>query len=138
MKKFLLSATALLLLSGCVSQDQADEKMEKGCRAGVDALLGSAQIMQVKSTNYSFENNLEGQHRRITLETTIKDGWLEKDETYSCLFAQQWGLFKSSHAAVLVQVKFPDGKIVGKQDGLLVGELSDFVKLSDTVQDAMQ
>lgn len=138
MKKILLSASALLLLAGCVSQDQADDKMARGCRAGIDSLLGSEKIDQVKSINHSFESNLEGQHRRVTLNTRTKDGWLELDKSFSCLFAQQWGLFKSSHAALLVQVKFPDGRIVGKEDGLIIGELQDFMKLSDTVQAAMQ
>lgn len=138
MKKTLLSVAALLALAGCVSQDQADEKMARGCKAGIDSLLGSANIETVKSTNYSFENNLEGQHRRITLETVMKDGWLELDQSYSCLFAQQWGFFKSSHAAVLVQVKFPDGRVVGKKDGVIVGELQDFVNLSNTVEKAMK
>lgn len=138
MKKIILSLSAIALLSGCVSQDAADEKMAKGCQTGVNALLESGQSITVKSTNYSFEDNLEGKHRRVTLETVLKDGWLELDKTYSCLFAQQWGMFKSSHAAVLVQVRFPDGTIIGKKDGMIMGELSDFVKLSDTVQEAMQ
>lgn len=138
MNKLYLSVAAALLLSGCVSQDQADQKMERGCRAGIESLIAPATLDQVKSINYSFENNIEGQHRRVTIEAVTKDGWLELDKTYSCLFAQQWGIFKSSHAAVLVQVRLDEGKVIGKQDGLIIGEMSDFIKLSDTVQEAMQ
>jgi hypothetical protein len=138
MKKLYLSVAAALLLSGCVSQDQADQKMERGCHAGIESLIAPATLEQVKSVNFSLENNLEGQHRRVTIDAVTKDGWLELDKTYSCLFAQQWGIFKSSHAAVLVQIRLDEGKVIGKQDGLIVGEMSDFIKLSDTVQEAMQ
>lgn len=138
MKKFLLAASSLLLLGGCVSQDQADAKLAKGCEAGANALIKPAMLKEIKSTNFSFEENVEGQHRRVTLNTITKDGWLETDKQYSCLFAQQWGFFKSSHAGILVQIKMPDGKIVGKEDGHILGEVDDYLKLSDTVQDAMK
>lgn len=137
MKKILLSFAAILMLGGCVSQTQADEKMAKGCEAGIKSLLGSATIKEVKSINYSTEENIEGPHRRVSLETVTKDGWLETDKTYSCLFGQQWGLFKSKHLALLVQIKFPDGRIVGKKDGTLVGEIADFLNLTKTVDIAM-
>lgn len=137
MKKILLSAVATLTLAGCVSQDQADEKMARGCQAGVESQLGNAQIENIKSTNYSFESNVEGQHRRVTFDARTKDGWVELDQTFSCLFAQQWGFFKSSHAAVLMQVKMPDGRVIGKQDGILVGDIGDFARLSESVNAAM-
>lgn len=137
MKKFILATSALLLLSGCVSQDQADAKLAIGCEAGVDSLLGTAKIKEIKTKTYAFEENENGQHRRVTLNAVTKDGWMETNKTYSCLFAQQWGLFKSSHVGMLVQIKFPDGKIVGEDNGKIVGDTEDFIKLSDTVQHAM-
>lgn len=137
MKKIILSTASLLLLTGCVSQEQVDAKITRGCEAGVNSLLGSAKILKVNTKNYSFEENSEGQHRRVTLETVTKDGWLEVNKTYSCLFAQQWGFFKTSHAAILVQIKMPDGKIIGKKGSVIQGSIDDFMKLTDTVQEAM-
>ncbi len=138
MKKYLIAATALstLALAGCVSQDQADAKMAKGCAAGVATLIAPKEIKEVKSQNYSFEENAEGQHRRVTLNMVEKDGWMEVDKEYSCLFAQQWGFFKSSHRALLVQVKIDDA-VYGKKDGTILGGFDDFLKLTETVDGAM-
>lgn len=137
MKKILLSCSALLLLSGCVSQDQADAKMASGCEAGIKSLIAPITIKEVKNRNFSSEENIEGLHRRVTFETVTKDGWLETTKNYSCLFAQQWGLFKSSHMAILVQVQLPDGKIIGKKDNQIVGEMADFLNLTKNVDAAM-
>jgi hypothetical protein len=136
MKKIALIAVSTLALTACVTQQQADEKMVKGCQAGVTALITPKEIKEVKTTNGSDEV-VEGQpHRRITLTVVEKDGWLEIDKEYSCLFAQEWGLFKSSHRALLVQTKIDDS-IYGKVDGQISGSIDDFVKLTDTVDQAM-
>ena len=138
MKKFafVLSLSALAL-TGCVSQDQADAKMAKGCAAGVGALLTEPkEIIVVKTENFSNEETSEGLHRRVTLEATEKDGWVEMDKSYTCLFAQEWGFFKSSHRALLVQVKIGE-EIYGKRDGEILGGFEDFLKLTETVDGAM-
>ncbi len=137
MRKILLSCSALLLLSGCVSQEKADTKMAAGCEAGINALIKPVTLSEIKSKNFSNEETSEGMHRRITIEAVAKDGWKETTNTYSCLFAQQWGLFRTSHAAILMQIKKPDGKIIGKKDGQLVGSMQDFLNLTGTVNGAM-
>ena len=138
MKKLILSGSALLLLSGCVSQDQADAKIARGCEAGVKALLAPVTIKEVKAKHFSFEENSEGRHRAVKLDTVTKDGWLETEKSYACVFAQQWGLFKSSHTALLTRIELPDGRIVGKKDNKIIGDMGQFLKLTETVQDAMQ
>lgn len=139
MKKFkliALCAFAALGLSACVTQDQADVKMVKGCAAGVGSLIAPREIQEIKAQRYANEQVEGGLHRRITLEAIERDGWVELDKEYSCLFMQQWGLFKSSHEALLVQVKFDD-KIVGKKDGVLTGDFDDFLALTRVVDAAM-
>lgn len=136
MKKYALIAVSALTLSGCVSQEQADQKMVKGCEAGVGSLIQPKEIKEVKASTIADEVTSEGLHRRITLTVTEKDGWLELDKQYSCLFAQEWGMFKSSHRALLVQTKI-DSSVYGKVDGVINGSLEDFMKLSDTVEQAM-
>lgn len=136
MKKFALLTLSTLALTGCVTQEQADEKMAKGCEAGVNALIAPKEISTVKSTNFSTETTNEGPHRRVTLAVVEKDGWLELDKEYSCLFAQDWGMFKSSHKALLVQTDI-DGSVYGKVDGIITGSLDDFMKLTATVDAAM-
>ncbi len=138
MKKLLLTAcmASALLLSGCVSQDQADAKMAKGCAAGLGALMAPKEIKEVKSQNFSNEENPEGLHRRVTLDILQKDGWVETNKSYSCLFAQQWGFFKSSHKAMIVQVKMDD-TLYGKKDGQITGSFEDFLKLTEVMDAAM-
>ena len=132
----LLFAFSALGLSACVTQDQADVKMAKGCAAGVGSLIKPREIQEIKVQRYANEQAEGGLHRRITLEAIEKDGWVELDKEYSCLFMQQWGLFKSSHEALLVQVKFDD-EIVGKKDGVLTGDFDDFLSLTRVVDAAM-
>lgn len=127
-----------LFLSGCVTQDQADVKIAKGCAAGINALLENQgkEILEIKSKNYSSEDAEGGLHRRVTFKAIEKDGWLELDKEYSCLFMQEWGLFKSYHRALIVQVKIDD-KILGKQDGKIIGSWEDFTKIVGNVEGAM-
>ena len=128
----------LLLLTGCVSQDQADVKMAKGCAAAVNSLIedDGKTINEIKSTNYSSEEAEGGLHRRVTIDAIEKDGWLELDQTYSCLFMQEWGLFKSFHRALLVQVKVND-ELYGKKDGTIIGSFDDFMKIIRVTDGAM-
>ena len=127
-----------LLLSGCVTQDQADVKMAKGCAAGINALLENEgkEIGEIKSKNYSNEDTEGGLHRRVTFEAIEKDGWLELDKEYSCLFMQEWGLFKNYQRALIVQVKIDD-KLYGKKDGTILGSFEDFLQLVKVVDGAM-
>ena len=127
-----------LLLTGCVNQNQADVKMAKGCAAGVNSLLEESGkiISEIKVQRYADEQAEGGLHRRIILEGIEKDGWLELDKSYSCLFMQEWGLFKNSHHALLVQVKIED-QIYGKKDGTILGSFDDFLNLTRVVDAAM-
>lgn len=136
MKKFALITVASLALAACVTQPQADEKMAKGCEAGVKSLIAPKEIKEVKSKNVSDETTNEGLHRRVTLNVVEKDGWMEVDKQYSCLFAQDWGMFKSSHRALLVQTKIDDS-LYGKVDGVITGSMEDFIKLTEHVDEAM-
>lgn len=128
-----------LLLSACISQNQADVKMVKGCETGINALLNDTgkEIQEIKTTRYADEDFTGGLHRRITFEAVEKDGWLETDKEYSCLFAQEWGILKSSHHALLAQIKMDD-TIIGKdRDGKLQGEFQEFLTLTQSVDKAM-
>ena len=126
------------LLTGCVTQDQMDIKMAKGCSAGVNALLAKEgkEIGEIKTKRYANENAEGGLHRRITLEGIEKDGWVELDKSYSCLFMQEWGMFKSSHRALMVQIKI-DEELYGKRDGQILGDFQDFLELTKVVDGAM-
>ena len=128
-----------LSLTACISQDQADIKMANGCAAGINALISpeGKEVATIKVQRYANEQAEGGLHRRVTIEAIEKDGWLELDKEYSCLFMQQCGPFKSSHRALLVQVNIDD-EIIGKKDGKIMGSYEDFSNLSSAVADGLR
>ncbi len=134
--------TALILMSflpliACTSQEQADAKMVKGCKAAVSSLISPKEIIEVKKEEFSFEKTQDdGKLRSIALTIFEKDGWIEIDKTYSCLFLEQWGFMKTSHKALIIQVDI-DGEITGKVDGRIQGGFDEFLKLTETIDKAM-
>ncbi len=128
-----------LSLTACVNQEQADTKMAKGCLAGVNALINidGKNISEIKAERYANEQTEGNLHRRVTLEAIEKDGWLELEKEYSCLFEQKWSAFKTAHVALLVQIEI-DGTLYGKKDGKLIGAFDDFLRLTQSVDDAMK
>ena len=131
-----LAMIACLPLSACVTQQQADAKMGKGCEAALAGVMGDKQIVKVKATNYSDEETEGSLYRRITIDLVEKDGWAELDKQYSCLFAQEWAMFRMTHNALLEQVVM-GVKIMGKKDGQILGNIDEFMNLVSKVDTAM-
>ena len=131
-----LLGVSVLALASCVSQDQADTKMGKGCEAAVNAMIEPKTLTTIKSTRFADETNSDGIYRRVSITAVEKDGWMELDKEYSCLFQQQWGLAKSSHIALLEQVSY-DEQILGKKDGKILGSFDDYMKLTKAADTAM-
>lgn len=131
-----ISALSVFLLSGCVSQDEADTKMAKGCKAAVEVLIEPIIIKEVKATRFADEDSNGGIFRRITLSVVEKNGWSETDREYNCLYAQQWGIAKTSHIGTLEQISYDD-TVAGKEDGNLNMKVDDFMNLVNASQNAM-
>ena len=140
MKKFSLYSffvLTALALAGCVSQDQADEKMAKGCKAAVEVAIAPATVADILSTTYAFEDNKDGKNfRRVTLKTFEKDGWIEREKEYNCLYSEQWGIAKTSHVATLEHLSYDD-VVLGKKGGDVVGGLNNFMNMVNASQNAM-
>lgn len=138
MKKFvvILSVVSTLALAGCVTQQQADAKMGEGCKAAVNAMIEPKKLLDTKAVNYADEQTEGSLYRRVTLTAIEKDGWVEVQKDYKCLFAQQWGLLKSSHTALLEQLSVGD-QFYGKKDGKIIGSMEDFMKLTGKADTAM-
>lgn len=138
MKKFTLAfaGISVLALAGCVSQEQADEKMKTGCKAAVEAMIAPRTIKEVKASSAEAEKTMGSVYRRIKLTYIENDDFADGQHEGSCLFSEQWGAFKSTHAALLEQVVFND-ELVGKKDGTIHGSMDDFLKLSEHVDTAM-
>ena len=138
-RHFTILATALIatMLSGCVDQVTADQKMAKGCKAGIESMIEPREIMEIQNTRYDYEDvKGEGLHRVIIIEAVEKDGWLELEKEYRCLFAEQWGLLRATHNAALIQLNI-DGDIIGKKNGKIHGSLDDFMTLTEKVKMSM-
>lgn len=131
-----LAAVSILALAGCVSQEQADAKMVKGCEAAIGAMINPDTIKEVKASTTEDEKTMGSVYRRVTLTYVENDDFANTELQGSCLFSQQWGMMKSSHAALLEQVAYDD-QIVGKVDGNIQGDMNDFLKLTETVDAAM-
>ena len=138
MKKFVvvLAGVSALTLSGCVTQQQADEKMFKGCEAAIGAMIAPDTIKEVKSSTAADEKTMGSVYRRVSVAYVENDDFANTELQGSCLFSQQWGMMKSSHAALLEQVVFDD-RLVGKKDGNIEGDMNDYIKLTEKVDAAM-
>jgi hypothetical protein len=135
-KTVMIAGFSVLALSGCVSQQQADAKMGDGCKAALAAVIEPKTITTVKAVNYSDEQTEGSLYRRITIDLVEKDGFADLDKKYSCLFSQDWGMFKSSHVALLEQVDAGD-TFIGKKDGKLIGSMNDYMNLTSKADTAM-
>jgi hypothetical protein len=135
MKKFvvLLAGLSTLALCACVSQQQADEKMIIGCKAAVGTMIGPERtIKEVKTSAAEDEKTMGSVYRRIKISYSETEDFAAMEKQGSCLFSQQWGMFKSS----LEQVVYND-KLIGKKDGNIEGDMNDFMKLNEKVDAAM-
>lgn len=139
MKKFalLLAGLSTIALSGCVTQEQADAKMTNGCQAAISAMIAPTQIKKVTSSSAAPEKMLASTYRRITVKYVEDGDFSETEVEGTCLFSEQWGMMKSTHAAMLEQVVY-NGTMIGKNaEGNIEGDMNDFMKLNEKVDAAM-
>ena len=138
MKKFavLLAGISTIALSGCVTQEQADAKMIKGCEAAVAAMIEPTTIKEVKASTAAPEKTMGSVYRRVKVSYTEQGDFAETVKEGSCLFSEQWGMFKSTHASMLEQVVYND-QLIGKKDGNIEGDMNAFMKLNEKVDAAM-
>ncbi len=138
MKKFsfLLLAASLPLLTGCIDRAQADAKLAKGCEAGVNTMLENGdQIGKVVKTEFTPATEGQGM-RHVALTATIKDDWSEQEQTYECVFEEDFGPMNMTHTAAIYQVKVGD-KVIGKSGNEIMGDAQDFLKLNEAIRQAM-
>jgi hypothetical protein len=132
--RFLRTATALVtlsLLTGCVDRDQADQQLATACAAGVNALLDDGdKLGAVKTATFTFETQEAQQMRHVTLTAGL-EGDEDNTSQYDCVFEEDFGLMNTAYAASLYRITAGD-KTVGKKDGVIEGDMQDFIKLQDT------
>jgi hypothetical protein len=134
--RILLALLCFPALAGCVSREQADAKLIKGCTAGVSVLLPEGRTVgEIKGSQITASP--EGpDFRHVTLNAVEKDNWLENEVQYECTFEEEFGFMNSSYTGSIYQIKFDD-QVYGKSGGEILGSAEDFLKLTDAIRKAM-
>ncbi|HEY0901744.1 MAG TPA: hypothetical protein VGD95_06435 [Micavibrio sp.] len=133
---FILMGVSAALLSACVSREQADAKLAKGCEAGVNAILPAGRkITRVAKSEFTPATEGPGM-RHVKLTAIETDGFLEVENTVECVFEEGFAFLNSSHTAALYQVRA--GEImIGKSGNEIVGDAQQFLKLNEAIRNAM-
>lgn len=133
---FIALGACALLLSGCVSREQADAKLAKACAAGVNALLPEGRkIERTIDTKFSAAPD-EPDMRLVKLKAIENDGFLEVESDFECTFEEGFGLFNMSYYAAAHQVRMGE-RVVGRDGDSILGDSSEFAKLTDAVNGAL-
>ena len=125
-----------LALTGCVSREQADEQLVKGCLAGVGALLPEGRTVGAIKDRKITESPEGPDFRHIALTVAEADGWLENEVQYECIFQEAFGFLNASHTGSIYQIRF-DNQVYGKSGNEILGTAEDFIKLNDAIRKAM-
>ena len=134
--KILGIALCTLALAGCVNREQADEKLAKGCIAGVKSLLPEGEEIQpIKSKEFTPATAGPGM-RHVKLVTANTDGWVEEEQTYECIFEESFGFLSTNYTASIYQIRLGE-EIYGKSGNEIRGSFEDFVRLTDGIREAM-
>lgn len=131
-----LIALCALTLTACVDREYADNTLEKGCVAGVKALLPEDKELR-DVINVKFEASPVGpDFRHVTIQAIEMDGWLETNAEYQCVFQESFGFLKMHHTASIYQVRMGE-RLVGKAGKDIIGSPQEFLKLEDAIRGAL-
>ncbi len=130
-----LALASVLVLTGCVSREQADAKLERGCAAGAELFMGEGhKIKEVKDRIFRDEPGLGKGYREVRLVVIDTDGWYDADKEVKCIFAENFNFMQ--HTATIYQLKMDD-KTWGKEGNEILGSMEEHMKLTETVEQGM-
>ena len=132
---FLISL--MFLLSSCVSREQADVRLARGCAAGAEVFLEEGlKIKTINSKTFGDNIALGKNYREVRLEVIETDDWYEADKTYKCIFVEYFAPFNLKHTATIYQL-IMNGETYGKKGNEILGSFQDHLKLTEAVEQAM-
>tara|TARA_B100001989_G_scaffold242481_1_gene209284 strand:+ start:299 stop:727 length:429 start_codon:yes stop_codon:yes gene_type:complete len=136
--KILSVAICLTLLTGCVSREQANDKLGKACEVAASIFLEDGfTIKTVKRVTSKPSKEYGDSYRDVTVFVTESDSWIDIEKEYECVFAEEFGMFNTSFDADLYRIEV-DGQVFGMKDGQIIGDPNTHMKLMNAVQSAMQ
>ncbi len=132
-----MTLLCVLLLTGCVTREDADARIARGCAAGVEIFLDEGfKIKEIKDTLFKESKEFGSGYRSVIIKAVESDGWLDTDKQYECVFAESFGLFNANHDATIYQLKVNDQEY-GNVGGKIKGDFKDHLKLTEIVERAM-
>ncbi|MCB9978470.1 MAG: hypothetical protein H6862_02535 [Rhodospirillales bacterium] len=131
---FLMFALSLPL-AACVSRDQADARLARGCTAAAELFLPEGITLKTIKKRTFGPSDQDPSLRNVTLTAVETDGWSDEEKEYRCTFAESFG-FSGSYTAAIEQLRIGDN-IYGKEKGKILGSFDDHLKLTEAVQKAI-
>lgn len=136
-KAMTFSLICVFALTGCVSREQADERLARGCAAAVEMFVDPGfKVKSIKRNVFKNASEFGRGYRKVEIYAVESDDWMDIDKTYSCVFAEEMGLLGMSHRASIYQVKVNDNTY-GREGDKILGDLQTHMKLNETVERAM-
>ena len=103
--KILSVAICLTLLTGCVSREQANDKLGKACEVAASIFLEDGfTIKTVKRVTSKPSKEYGDSYRDVTVFVTESDSWIDIEKEYECVFAEEFGMFNTSFDADLYRI----------------------------------
>ena len=137
----LLIPLTAIVLSGCASRKEIDDKLAKGCEAGakyvMDLTDNDMEIVKVLSTTGAKDSS-DKSKRKITIRTLASlGGYAEEERDYHCTFSETYNFGFMGHAAEIATVEV-DEEVYGRVDGNLKKlSLTQFQTMVGKIQRAM-
>lgn len=126
-----------LPLAACVSREDADVRLAKGCEAATNILLKDGfKIKEVKDSKFKTSSEFGTGFREVTLIAVESDGWIDYDREYKCTFAEEMGPVGMSYSADFYQITVNE-ETFGKSGNEILGDPEMLSKLTAAVQPAI-
>lgn len=142
MKKLAVAILMTTMLTACTSRDQVDQRLARGCEAGVKAVFEDErfdrQITAIKGKEFS-PSTIGNAYRQVTLKASTKNkqyGY-ENDEDFVCIFNENYGFGYMMYKATLHQLKIGT-ETFGSDGAQILGSMEDHMKIVGAVEAAIK
>ena len=137
-KHHFLMLMCLMVLTSCMDRQKADVKLLKACQAGASVLLPEgSSVKEIKISAFAPSTEFGKSYREVLLIALESDGWVESEQEYKCIFAEDIGIFGAQYYATIHQLT-AHGQTYGNQDGQILGAPETIINMTARVENAMR